>query len=234
LAGWWRVTASTGTTGTNDILNAERASAVLPPWYPGWARSLAEQYFSGTASVFVLHGNTYDLVPLVNPDEDGVADYGTVPDFLAEQMFGRWDLVLHYDLGRGLRSFAGRSEKRLKEMVALATRRIGDLSTMKNDPAIVIGLLDLLVRDNVMAAPEKRLKIAILINQASFLFPAGEPGRTNFAAAGMLVTLHNWATSTHVKHLEMACVLVDERRSDISDRVTGNPHVATVELPLPS
>ena len=83
---------------------------------------------------------------------------GRVPDFLAEQMFGRWDIVLHYDLGRGLRSFAGRSEKRLKEMVALATRRIGDLSTVKNDPAIVMGLLDLLVRENVMAAPEKRLQ----------------------------------------------------------------------------
>ena len=237
------MTASTGSSGATaatagssaaDVLHAERASAELPKWYPSWVRALAEQYLSGTASVFVLHGNVYDVVPLVDPDDDGAADYGTVTDFLAEQLFGRWALVLHYDLGRGLRSFAGRSEKRLKEMVALATRRIGDLSTVKNDPAIVIGLLDLLVRENVMAAPEKRLKIAILINQASFLFPAGEPGRTNFAAAGMLVTLLNWATSTHVKHLEMACVLIDERRSDVSDRVTGNPHVATVEVPLPS
>ena len=74
----------------------------------------------------------------------------------------------------------------------------------------------------------------MLINQASFLFPSGEPGRMSFAASGMLVTLLNWATSTHVKHLEMACVLIDERRSDISDRVTGNPHVSTVEVPLPS
>jgi AAA+ superfamily predicted ATPase len=218
----------------SSVLNAERASAELPGWYPGWARSLAEQYFSGTASVFVLHGNTYDLVPLVDPNADGTADYGSVTDFLAEQMFGRWDIVLHYDLGRGLRSFAGRSEKRLKEMVALATKRIGDLSTVKNDPAIVMGLLDLLVRENIMAAPEKRLKVAMLINQASFLFPSGEPGRTSFAASGMLVTLLNWATSTHVKHLEMACVLIDERRSDISDRVTGNPHVSTIEVPLPS
>src|SRR5688500_17808640 len=212
----------------------ERPVTELPAWYPPWARSLAEQYFSGTASVFVLHGNTYDLVPLADPSADGAADFGSVSDFLAEQMFGRWDLVLHYDLGRGLRSFAGRSEKRLKEMVALATRRIGDLSTVKNDPAIVVGLLDLLVRENVMAAPEKRLRIAMLINHASFLFPTGEPGSASFAASGMLVTLLNWATSTHVKHLEMACVLVDERRSDVSDRVTGNPHVATIEVPLPS
>jgi AAA+ superfamily predicted ATPase len=217
-----------------SVLESERATAELPNWYPGWARSLAEQYFSGTASVFVLHGNTYDLVPLVDPSADGAADYGSVADFLAEQMFGRWDIVLHYDLGRGLRSFAGRSEKRLKDMVALATKRIGDLSTVKNDPAIVMGLLDLLVRENIMAAPERRLKVAMLINQASFLFPSGEPGRTSFAASGMLVTLLNWATSTHVKHLEMACVLIDERRSDVSDRVTGNPHVSTIEVPLPS
>src|SRR5262245_25234717 len=181
-----------------SVLDSERASAELPNWYPGWARSLAEQYFSGTASVFVLHGNTYDFVPLVDPNADGTADYGSVTDFLAEQMFGRWDIVLHDDLGRGLRSFAGRSEKRLKEMVELATKRIGDLSTVKNDPAIVMGLLDLLVRENIMAAPEKRLKVAMLINQASFLFPSGEPGRTSFAASGMLVTLLNWATSTHV------------------------------------
>jgi AAA+ superfamily predicted ATPase len=219
---------------TAELVLPERPATELPAWHPTWARSLAEQYFSGTASVFVLHGNTYDLVPLCDPAADGVADYGSVSDFLAEQLFGRFDLVLHYDLGRGLRSFAGRSEKRLKEMVALATRRIGDLSTVKNDPAIVIGLLDLLVRENVMAAPEKRLRIAMLINHASFLFPAGEPGRTSFAASGMLVTLLNWATSTHVKHLEMACVLVDERRSDVSDRVTGNPHVATIEVPLPA
>jgi AAA+ superfamily predicted ATPase len=219
---------------SSSVLNTERPATALPSWYPAWARSLAEQYFSGTASVFVLHGNTYDLVPLVDPNADGAADYGSVPDFLAEQMFGRWDVVLHYDLGRGLRSFAGRSEKRLKEMVALVTRRIGDLSTVKNDPAIVMGLLDLLVRENVMAAPEKRLRVGMIINQASFLFPSGEPGRMSFAASGMLVTLLNWATSTHVKHLEMACVLVDERRSDISDRVTGNPHVSTIEVPLPA
>jgi len=194
LADWWHVTdsAASAASTAGNVLSAERATTELPAWYPSWARSLAEQYFSGTASVFVLHGNTYDLVPLVDPNEDGAADYGSVPDFLAEQMFGRWDIVLHYDLGRGLRSFTGRSEKRLKEMVALATRRIGDLSTVKNDPAIVMGLLDLLVRENVMAAPEKRLKVAMLINQASFLFPSGEPGRMSFAASGMLVTLLNW------------------------------------------
>jgi SpoVK/Ycf46/Vps4 family AAA+-type ATPase len=194
---------------------------------------MADLYFSGTTSVFVLHGNTYDLVPLADADAVDHAPYGTVIEFLSEQLFGRWDLVLHYDLGRGLRVFAGRSEKRLKDMVQLATKRIGDLSTVKNDPTTVFTLLDLFVRDNIIAAPEKRLSIAVMVSQASYLFPSGEPGRLAFSASGMAVTLLNWATSAQVKRLEMAFVLVDERRSDLNDRVTGNPQVSTIEVPMP-
>jgi SpoVK/Ycf46/Vps4 family AAA+-type ATPase len=205
----------------------------LPPWFPKWALSLAELYFSGTTSVFVLHGNTYDLVPLTEVEAADRASYGGIVDFLAEQVFGSWDLILHYDLGRGLRAFAGRSERRLKEMVGVATKRIGDLSTLKNDPTIVFNLLDLFVRENIMSPPEKRLRFALLVSNASYLFPAGEPGRLSFPASGMAVTLLNWATSTQVKRLEMAFVLIDERRADLNDRVTTNPHVATIEVPLP-
>jgi SpoVK/Ycf46/Vps4 family AAA+-type ATPase len=217
-----------------DAIDRRRPSrAQLPAWYPPWAMQLADRYFSGSNSVFVLYGNTFDLVPLCDPDEQERGRYGGIAEFLAEQMFGRWDLVLHYDLGRGLRVFAGSNEKRLRDMVALAGKRIGDLSTLKNDPSVVLSLLDLFVRENIMAAPEKQLRAAFIINHASYLFPAGEPGRTSFAASGMLVTLLNWATSAHVKRLEMACVLIDERRADLSDRLTGNPHVSAIEIPLP-
>lgn len=221
-------------------MNAEPESerrahrAALPAWYPPWALALADLYFSSTTSVFVLHGNTYDLVPLADVDAAEAGEYGGLVEFLSEQLFGRWDLVLHYDLGRGLRVFAGRDEKRLKEMVHLANKRIGDLSTLKNDPTTVIALLDLFVRDNIMAAPDKRLSVAVLVSQASYLFPSGEPGRLGFPASGMAVTLLNWATSAQVKRLEMAFVLIDERRSDMSERITGNPQVSTIEVPMPT
>jgi SpoVK/Ycf46/Vps4 family AAA+-type ATPase len=218
---------------SSDAATRRPRRGELPAWYPPWALSVADIYYSGSTSVFALHGNTYDLVPLSDPAGDERAQYGGITEFLAEQLFGRWDLVLHYDLGRGLRVFAGRSERRLKEMVALATKRIGDLSTLKNDPTTVLGLLDLFVRENIMAPADKQLRVAILINHASYLFPSGEPGRTSFAASGMVVTLLNWATSAHVKRLEMACVLIDEKRADLSDRVTANPHIATIEVPLP-
>lgn len=202
----------------------------LPDWFPGWARRLADLYFSGTTSVFLLHGNTHDLVRA--GDGEG-ARYGTLAEFLAEQVFGRWDVVLHYDLGRGLRAFAGSDDARQRAMAERVNRELFDLSQLKNDPGAVLALLDRFVRANAMASDERRVSTAILIDHASFLFPAGEPGRTSVSASSMLVTLLNWATSPHVKRLNMAVVLMEERLTDVSDRLSGNPHVGTLDVPLP-
>ena len=104
-----------------------RRTSDLPKWFPPWATLLADLYFSGTTSAFVLHGNTHDLFRIGEGEHER---YGVLGELLAEQLFGRWSLVLHYDLGRGLRPLAGRDEKRLKEMVVLANKRIGDLSNL--------------------------------------------------------------------------------------------------------
>jgi AAA+ superfamily predicted ATPase len=207
-----------------------RRSAELPAWYPSWAAQLADLYFSGTTAAFVLHGNTYDLFR-IGADE---ARYGVLSEFLAEQLFGRWSLILHYDLGRGLRALAGRDDKRLKEMVALANKRVGDLSALPKDPASTFGVLDRFVRNNIMASEDDRLSLAVVIDQASYIFPSGEPGRLNLQASSQLVTMLNWAVSPHVKRLNMAFVLVDERLADLNDRLAGNPHVASIEVPLPA
>ena len=203
--------------------------ADLPAWFPPWASQIADLFFSGTTAAFVLHGNTYDLFR-IGADE---ARYGALAEFLAEQIFGRWALVLHYDLGRGLRPFAGRDEKRLKDMVALANKKAGDLSALAKDPAATFAVLDRLVRNNIMAAEEDRLSLAVIMDHASYVFPTGEPGRLNIQASSQLVAMLNWAMSPHVKGMNMAFVMIDEKRSDVSDRLSGNPHVASIEVPLP-
>jgi SpoVK/Ycf46/Vps4 family AAA+-type ATPase len=71
------------------------------------------------------------------------------------------------------------------------------------------------------------------MDHASYVFPSGEPGRLNMQASSQLVTMLNWAMSPHVKRMNMAFVLIDEKKSDLSERLTGNPHVATLEVPLP-
>jgi AAA+ superfamily predicted ATPase len=198
----------------------------VPEWFPPWAVRLSELYFSGTTSMFVLHGNVQDLV------RSGEG-YGTLGDFLAEEVFGRWDLVLHYDLARGLRAFAGRNAERLKEMVVLAGRKVGDLAQARKDPAAAFALLDRFVQNNVMADPDDQVSAAVLLDHASFLAPSGEPGRMSGAASTQIVTLLNWAASPHLKRMNMAFVLIDEKLAALSERVAGNPHVAAIEIALP-
>jgi AAA+ superfamily predicted ATPase len=176
--------------------------------------------------MFVLHGNVQDLMRIGD-------SYGTLTDFLAGQIFGRWDLVLYYDLARGLRAFASSDGDRLKEMVVLANRKLGDVSTARKDPATAFALLDRLVQNNVMANDADRISVAVLIDHASFLVPSGEPGRLSGTASTHIVNLLNWASSPHVKRLNMSFVLMDEKLSALSERVTGSPHVASIEITLP-
>jgi len=143
-------------------------------------------------------------------------------------------LVLHYDLGRGLQAFAGRDEQRLKEMVALANRKVGDLSALSKDPAAAFAALDRIVRDNVMAAETDRVSVAVIMDQASYIFPEGEPGRLNLQASSELVTMLNWAMSPHVKSLNMAFVLVDEKLAAVSDRSRAIRTSPRSRCPLPN
>jgi AAA+ superfamily predicted ATPase len=202
----------------------------VPDWFPAWAAELSELYFSGSTSMFVLHGNVHDMVPLSGEG----SSYGSLSDFLAEQVFGRWDLVLYYDLARGLRAFAGRDGGRLKEMVVRANDKVGDLAAARKDPSTAFALLDRFVQNNIMAGEEKSVSAAILIDHVSFLIPSGEPGRLSPAASQQVVTLLNWAASPHVKRLNMAIILMDESATAISDRVVSNPYVSDIEVPMPS
>lgn len=198
----------------------------VPDWFPAWAERFSELYYSGATAAFVLYGNVPDLVNLSD-------SYGSLADFLAEQIFGRWDLVLYYDLARGLRVFAGRDAARLKEMAVRANAKVGDLAAARKDPATAFALLDRFVQNNIMAEEGDRLSAAILIDHASFLMPSGEPGRLSPPASTQVVTFLNWAASPHVKKLNMAMALIDDAASALNERITGNPHVVSIEVPLP-
>ena len=118
-------------------------------------------------------------------------------------------------------------------MVVLANRRVGDLALSRKDPATAFAMLDRFVQNNIMAEQADRLSAAVLIDHASFLVPVGEPGRLSLTASSHVVTLLNWASSPHLKQMNMAFLLVDEQVAAVSERITGSPHVASIEIPLP-
>jgi len=210
----------------------EMPALSLPEFFPDWAKDLSHAYMSGSTCLFVLHGNVFDLVR----SQDGPGSrYVSLTDFLGTQVFGRWDLVLTYDLSRGLRPHAGADSQRLHGMVDIMSERLAEPKALPREPTRVLRLLDvcfdkLLVES---AKPARALSIALVIDFAQYVVPAGHGGYVSQDLSTNLVTLLNWAQNAYLKRINVAFVLLTEKLSDIAPRLAQNPHVQSIELPLP-
>lgn len=192
---------------------------------------MAEQYFSGTTCLFVLHGNVHDLIRCSTGEADS---YVNLSEFLARQVFGSWDIVLQYDLGRGLRPLAAGDPQRLQSMVQHLSARLGDASSWPRDPSEVLLLLDRFIeREMLEEAPDRRKEIAVILDYAQYLAPAGDLGFLSRGQGVNLVRLLGWAQNPYIKRLNIAFCLVAGKLSEINDRLVQNPHVTTVEIPMP-
>ncbi|HEX4131003.1 MAG TPA: AAA family ATPase [Pirellulales bacterium] len=209
----------------------ESHAANLPEWYPPWARQLAELYFSGTTCMFLLHGNVHDLIR--SPDGDG-ATYSNLPEFLATQVFGSWDIVLAHDAAKGLRPLAGSNAARLQSMVKYLSARLGEVGTWPREPDRVLAAIDQLVERNLLEEkPEQRKRIAVVFEYAQYLAPAGDLATVARSDAGRLVRLLTWAQNPYIKRLNIAFCLVAEKLTELNDRLVRDPHVGTIAVPMP-
>ena len=210
---------------------ANPASGV-PEWYPAWARQLAEFYVSGTACLFVIHGNVHDLVR--RPAADGKDEYGNLSAFLAEQIFGRWDVVVQYDLAKGLRPAPGRDAKRLQEMQQFLTGKFGEPTGWPRDPETVLLALDKLVdRMLVEDDPTRRKSLALLFEYAQHLVPASDLNSLSRGTGTTLVRFLNWAQNPYIKRMNIAFCLVADKVGELNDRLVSNAHVVSIHIPMP-
>ncbi len=209
---------------------AATRSDQLPDWYPGWARELADLYFSGTTCLFILHGNVHDLVHFRHGDQD---DYCNLSEFLTTQLFGRWDIVLGHDLSRGLRPRAGSDSERLRQMHKHLTSRWGEPGIWPREPDKVLLLLEKLIERTLLDSPAERKSMAILFDYAQYLVPEGDLNTLARGQAGRLVRFLSWAQNPHIKRVNMAFCLVADRLAEVSDRLVQSPHVAAIEIALP-
>ncbi len=217
---------------SDSAISTVKPSPVLPEWYPAWTKELADLYFSGTINTFVLYGNVHDLVPC---KQDGGATFVSLPDFLATQVFGAWDVTLSYDLGRGLRPVAGDDAKRLQGMVKYISGVIGAPTAWPRDPDKVLDALEPLLQRNLLEETvANRKRIAFLFEHSQFLLPSGDLSSQARGQAARLVRFLGWAANPYIKRLNVAFCLIADKLSELSERLVNSPHVATIEIPLPT
>lgn len=205
---------------------------VVPEWHPAWAREFADLYYAGTTCLFVLHGDVGDLTRLDPPPN---ADYAAIPEFLAAQLFGGWDLVLIYDLSQGLRTYAGRDGDRFRRMAAKAAEVLGEPKTWPRDPDLVLALIDQLVQKILLTEdPARRLSLGVIIEQAQFLTPSVELTQLAGPQGARLVRLASWAGNPYIKQCNIAFCLLCDPLAELNERLTSSAHVAAIEVAMPT
>src|SRR4051794_21568823 len=78
-------------------------AAVSSGALPEWAANLVALYESSSTNQFILYGNVGDrmILPLGAVTKD--SELGSMNDFLLRGLLPRFDVVLSFDLGNGIR-----------------------------------------------------------------------------------------------------------------------------------
>jgi transitional endoplasmic reticulum ATPase len=179
-----------------------------PRLLPGWAEDLRRRYLRGEASMFVLHGNVYDVV-LCNRKMMALSE------FLTEVLLREAkETIAVYNVATGVRF----------------SKRANDVS----------GLEDLLLateKDRVFAALERLLvgstKVAVIMEYAEAIAPAGDPNFQGESDRAAIVTLHRWSALPEIERGDNVVLLIAENLTELAPKLISNPKVAVVEVPMP-
>lgn len=250
-------TAGVVTEAVPSASAADRSVTVVPDWYPGWARELADLFYAANTCLFVIHGNVNDLVycrlkanssegpgtpgsllesssPPSPVSPTGTDSFCGLTDFIAQQLFGSWDVVVSFDLGRGVQAEAGPNATRHQEMMKYLAAQWGSPNAWTRDPDQVLDAFDRVIQRNLLEQdPAQRKRIAFLFPYAQYLAPSGDHSTMARGPASRLVRLLSWAQNPYIKRVNMAFCLIAEALNEVNDRLVLNPHVATVEVLLP-
>ncbi|HOZ28732.1 MAG TPA: AAA family ATPase [Candidatus Hydrogenedentes bacterium] len=193
--------------------------------WPEWAQKMREMYLAGGASMFLLHGNVTDVIGCGGED-----DYAAEPlaDVLARRLFGGYDLVLHYDVGRGLRPYAADDPQRFTKMNSLIARLLGDASALPREVTPCLRTIDRLVSLLLVGEENRTHRTAVIFDYADFICPASDqPGEH-------LATFLNWARSPVIRKVNIIFVLMTESLSRLNPALVQSGHTQEIAIPMPS
>src|SRR5262245_45398083 len=198
----------------------------------GWALELARRWNSGTYSLFVLHGNIFDLFPV--QDAAGV-DYVPLKTFLMRRLFPERSCLLFYDISDGLTFGSGDMQKRFFEWVEIYDNIENTNFHQQGPPREFLRLAPLLRRffQRVAEEKEKWRGLTLIIDFPEKLVPACEEATATAEERLNLVTFLKWAAAPEMAKLDIGVILVAESAGELSARLLQNPYVAQVRIDLP-
>jgi AAA+ superfamily predicted ATPase len=206
------------------------ASPRLP--LKGWARELARRWNGGTYSLFVLHGNIYDLFPV---QEGSAVNYLPLKSFLIRRLFPDREFLLFYDISDGLTFGNNKMQSRFFAWLEVYDQVENTNYRIQGPPREFQRLAPLLRRFFLRVAEEQEQwrGITLIIDFPEKLVPAGDDSGSSNEERVNLVTFLKWASAPEMARLDIGLLLVAESAAELNARLLQNPHVAQVRIDMP-
>ena len=225
---------------------------------PAWAQEMRAVYSAGSNSQFLLYGNVFDLVPAATPGAPREERYVSLRRFLTESMFGPFDVVIHYDRGRGVRirkggdhfqrfleaydAFQGTNFARVPASGIDKSDGLDLANLLPRDAKRALELIDRFLRGSqhrTLPNPEggrtrSPLKVAVLIDYVHFIAPQGEPIHLSGDRSQILIKLLDWGSDPAITGGQVATVLITENLSDVNRLLVESPYSAKIKVDLPA
>jgi transitional endoplasmic reticulum ATPase len=175
---------------------------------PHWAGELRRRYLRGEASLFILHGNVFDLV--LHQEK-----LLSLTEFLTDVLLRESrESIITYNVASGVRFAKRSSHASPAEELLLASSK-----------------------ERVLSAMEKLLMLstraAVILEYGEVIAPAGDPNFQSEADRTAIVTLHRWSMLPQIERGDNVIIILTENLSEIAPKVVSNPKVGVIEVPMP-
>ncbi len=197
--------------------------------YPEWVNELARKYFSKNVSQFILHGNINDYVPV---QENGIAKYYKIRDFLSEDLFRKRDIIIYYDRASGIRLHTAQMRQDfVRALEAYDAAHGTDFAKgWPKDPVRAFALLEMYFRIRLQDGKS----ICLIIDFAETLIPMASASQYNPEDRNLQVFLQKWATENVFLRSDMTIVLLTENIVNLNSQYIKNPHNSELLISYPS
>lgn len=201
-------------------------STPTPSDLPPWAAEVIELYESGACSQFILHGNVEDCLLL--PAAGGAAKFVPLDGFLRDRLLARFDVVISYDLGNGIRVEKGGD--RFAEWPPAAKEAA--LPKVPREAMIVLTHYLRFCANIARIKPDKATRVAVIVRNAGLITPPSNGG-ANYELSAIASQLRDWAADTTIVEQHCATFLLTENLNDLHPLVARNPQASCIAIPLP-
>ena len=192
---------------------------------PGWASKLVSLYASHASNQFLLYGNVNDRFVLPLGEKRAL---GSLYEFLAKVMMPRFDVVLSYDLGNGIRIEKGGD-------IASKWPALRDAPELPKDPRRAVEFLTRLFRysANLARLGQDSYQVGFYMKAAHLVVPA-LPGALNYDLNALALLIRDWASDDSLAQHSLVTWLIAENLHDLHPLLVNNPRASSVEIPIPT